>query len=96
LQLQGLNGEYLPMLARAKTISNKPKLVLFLGSNIGNVPLKKAGDFCSRLRQQLSPGDLVLTGFDLKKDPRIVLAAYNDKSGYTRSFNLNLLHTDQR
>jgi dimethylhistidine N-methyltransferase len=91
LQLEGLNGEYLPMLEKAKTISNKPKLVLFLGSNIGNVPLEKAGDFCCRLRQQLSSGDLVLTGFDLKKDPRIVLAAYNDKSAYTRSFNLNLL-----
>jgi dimethylhistidine N-methyltransferase len=91
LQLQALNGEYLQMLEKAKTISGKTKVVLFLGGNIGNVPLEKAGQFCNRLRQQLSSGDLVLTGFDLKKDPRVVLAAYNDKSGYTRSFNLNLL-----
>jgi len=91
LQLHGLNGEYLQMLEKAKAASDKTKVVLFLGGNIGNVPLEKAGVFCNRLRQQLSPGDLVLTGFDLKKDPRVVLAAYNDKSGYTRCFNLNLL-----
>lgn len=91
LQLQGLNGEYLQMLEKAKTLSDKTKVVLFLGGNIGNVPLEKAGEFCKRLRKHLLPGDIVLTGFDLKKDPRLVLAAYNDKSGYTRNFNLNLL-----
>jgi uncharacterized SAM-dependent methyltransferase len=35
---------------------------------------------------------MVLMGFDLKKDPAVVLAAYNDKQGYTSMFNLNLLH----
>ncbi len=91
LQLHGLNGEYLQMLEKAKTDSHKTKVVLFLGGNIGNVPLEKAGQFCKQLRKHLSSGDLLLTGFDLKKDPRLVLAAYNDKSGYTRNFNLNLL-----
>ena len=79
------------MLEKATTLSNKMKVVLFLGSNIGNVPLDKAAHFCKSLRKYLAPADLVLIGFDLKKDPHVVLAAYNDKSGYTRNFNLNLL-----
>jgi L-histidine N-alpha-methyltransferase len=91
LQLQGLNGEYFKMLEKAKTLSDKIKVVLFLGSNIGNVPLEKAGEFSTSLRQHLKPGDLVLIGFDLKKDPKTILDAYNDNSGFTRDFNLNLL-----
>lgn len=92
LQLHGLNGEYFDMLQKAKTLSDKIKVVLFLGGNIGNVPFEKAGDFCKGMRQHLQPGDLVLIGFDLKKNPIKILDAYNDKSGYTRDFNLNLLY----
>jgi L-histidine N-alpha-methyltransferase len=92
LQLVGLNGEYFEMLQKVKTLSDKIKVVLFLGGNIGNVPMDRAGEFCKLMRNHLVPGDLVLTGFDLKKDPVKILNAYNDKSGYTRNFNLNLLH----
>lgn len=91
LKLQGLNGEYFKMLEKAKTLSDKIKVVLFLGSNIGNVPLEKAGEFSRSLRDHLKPGDLALIGFDLKKDPKTILDAYNDRSGFTRDFNLNLL-----
>lgn len=92
LQMHGLNGEYFDMLEKAKTLSDKIKVVLFLGGNIGNVPFEKAGEFCKSMRHHLMPGDLVLTGFDLKKNPIKVLDAYNDKTGYTRDFNLNLLN----
>jgi dimethylhistidine N-methyltransferase len=91
LHLKGLNGEYFDMLEQANLLSNKPKVVLFLGSNIGNVPLDEANKFCSSLRSYLSKGDLVLIGFDLKKHPQVILDAYDDKSGYTRDFNFNLL-----
>jgi L-histidine Nalpha-methyltransferase len=91
IKMHGLNGEYFAMLEKAKTISDKIKVVLFLGGNIGNVPLSQATDFCNQLRSHLSPGDLVLIGFDLKKNPQLILNAYNDKAGYTREFNLNLL-----
>jgi L-histidine N-alpha-methyltransferase len=91
LQMHGLNGEYFDMLEKAKTLSDKIKVVLFLGGNIGNVPFEKAGEFCKSLRSHLMAGDLVLTGFDLKKNPIKILDAYNDKTGYTRDFNLNLL-----
>jgi L-histidine Nalpha-methyltransferase len=91
LSIHGLNGEYLTMLTSAKKISDRIKLVLFLGSNIGNMSKDEIPAFCRELRSQLSAGDMVLIGIDLVKNPRQVLAAYNDKKGYTRKFNLNLL-----
>lgn len=96
LQMTGLNGEYLEMLERATTISNKRKVILFLGSNIGNMPITEAESFCEELRNHLSPNDLLLIGFDLKKNPKTVLAAYNDKEGITKQFNLNLLERINR
>ncbi|HTE00842.1 MAG TPA: L-histidine N(alpha)-methyltransferase [Mucilaginibacter sp.] len=91
LKVRGLNGEYFDMLKQAASASDKRKVVLFLGSNIGNMPVDKATDFCKELRNHLSPGDMVLIGMDLKKNPKTVLAAYNDKGGITKRFNLNLL-----
>jgi L-histidine N-alpha-methyltransferase len=66
-------------------------VVLFLGSTIGNFPDEDARAFLSELSGSLRRGDLVLIGFDLKKDPAILNRAYNDKAGITREFNLNLL-----
>jgi len=91
LKVHGLNGEYFDMLEELKDISGRNKLVLFLGASIGNIPLENTVDFFRELRTHLAPGDLILTGFDLKKDPRIILAAYDDDAGITRRFNLNLL-----
>lgn len=92
LNIQGLNGEYFNMLTKAKTLSDRIKVVLFLGSNIGNIPLEGATHFCRQLRDNLVPGDLMLIGFDLQKDAQTILNAYNDRDGFTRQFNLNLLH----
>ena len=91
LQVHGLNGEYLAMLDQLKGISSRNKVVLFLGSSIGNIPLEETPAFFRELKAHLIPGDLVLTGFDLKKDPALVLAAYDDRNGITKRFNLNLL-----
>lgn len=96
LKFKGLNGEYFEMLRKAATLSNKRKVVLFLGSNIGNMPVEAAENFCAELRKHLSPGDMVLIGFDLKKNPKVVLDAYNDKGGITKQFNLNLLNRINR
>ncbi len=96
LQITGLNGEYFDMLKKAASISIKRKVVLFLGSNIGNMPVQEAGQFCMELRNHLSAGDMVLMGADLKKNPSTVLAAYNDKQGITKRFNLNLLERINR
>jgi L-histidine N-alpha-methyltransferase len=95
LQITGLNGEYFDMLKEAES-SKRRKVVLFLGSNVGNMPINEATDFCKEVRRHLSPGDSLLIGVDLKKDPKTVLAAYNDKEGITKKFNLNLLERINR
>ena len=96
LNMHGLNGEYFEMLSKAASLSVRRKVVLFLGSNIGNMPVNEAADFCRQLRSHLAPGDMALIGFDLKKSPKTILAAYNDKGGITKRFNLNLLERINR
>lgn len=91
LQVHGLNGEYFEMLKEANVISSKRKLVLMLGGNIGNETPENAVIFCKQIRASLNKGDLVLVGFDLKKNPKTILSAYHDAAGFTRDFNLNLL-----
>lgn len=91
LTIHGFAGEYFQMLPLAHQVSSNKKLVLFLGANIGNFKFHEMPAFLQNLRSLLSTGDMVLIGFDLKKNPNKILAAYNDKKGYTRDFNLNLL-----
>ncbi|MEP6806916.1 MAG: L-histidine N(alpha)-methyltransferase [Flavobacterium sp.] len=91
LNITCLEGEYFKMLEKAADLSSRRKVVLFLGSNIGNMEKEEALSFCRGLNTYLSPGDIVLMGFDLKKNPQIILDAYNDKAGITAAFNLNLL-----
>jgi len=91
LKIEGMNGEYFKMLKEASEMSDKRKVVLFLGSNIGNMTLQESEAFCLELRSHLNPGDMVLIGADLKKNPKTILAAYNDAEGITKQFNLNLL-----
>ncbi len=96
IKIEGLNGEYFDMLRKAAAISNKRKVVMFLGSNIGNMPVADAQGFCKELRNNLSEGDMLLIGVDLKKNPATVLAAYNDSEGITKRFNINLLERMNR
>lgn len=91
-----LHGEYLDMLREAAERSNRRKVILFLGSNIGNMELEEAHGFCRLVNRQLNVGDTMLIGFDLQKNPHTVLAAYNDKEGLTAAFNLNLLERINR
>jgi L-histidine N-alpha-methyltransferase len=67
------------------------KLVLFLGSSIGNFELIEAKSFLRSIREKLHKNDFLLVGFDLQKDDSVLNAAYNDKAGITAKFNLNLL-----
>jgi L-histidine N-alpha-methyltransferase len=68
-----------------------PILLVWLGSSIGNYEPEAAKEFLGGLRHQLSTGDNLLLGVDLIKDREILEAAYNDRSGVTAAFNLNLL-----
>ena len=91
IHVQGLNGEYMEKMHQVNTFSPNRKIVLFMGANIGNMNVTQATQFCRQLHDHLQPGDLLLIGFDLRKHPRTILDAYNDRQGITRAFNLNLL-----
>jgi L-histidine N-alpha-methyltransferase len=88
-----LQYSYLDGIARAAIHSGprQPWLVLFLGSTIGNFEPSRALEFLRDLREWLLPGDTLLIGADLVKDRDRMLLAYNDPTGVTAAFNLNLL-----
>lgn len=91
LNVHGVVGDYFDGLQYIKHQSNNPALVLFLGSNIGNFDRSQNQGFLRKLWNSLQHGDHALIGFDLKKDIATLTRAYNDSSGFTRDFNLNLL-----
>lgn len=84
-------GDYFYILEQLRA-STLPKVVLFLGSNMGNMTDAISHKFFKNLSQHLSPGDCLVLGVDLKKSKSIILPAYNDSRGLTKAFNLNLLH----
>jgi dimethylhistidine N-methyltransferase len=90
VKVKTLQGDYFSVLGDIKHNSVR-KVILFLGSNIGNMLDQNAGRFIIQLAAQLNAGDKLLLGVDLKKDPAIILPAYNDAQGITSAFNLNLL-----
>jgi len=83
-------GEYFSILNRLKE-NKKAKVILFLGSNLGNLTDDQSADFIHALGEALNKNDKILLGLDLIKSRQIVLPAYNDKGGVTANFNLNLL-----
>lgn len=67
------------------------RLALYIGSSIGNFAPADAVELLSWLRSQLFPGDTLLLGTDMVKNPASLLAAYNDTAGVTADFNKNIL-----
>jgi len=72
------------------TIPNN-KIILFLGSSLGNFKPKDAIIFLRNIREKVNKEDSLLIGFDLQKKKNILEAAYNDVEGITAKFNLNIL-----
>lgn len=72
------------------------RLVAFLGGTIGNFPPEKRSLFLRELAMSLHPGDALLLGADLVKDPDRLVAAYDDITGVTAEFNRNVLHVLNR
>ena len=73
------------------TDAARRQVAMFLGSNIGNLSFEESVRLLSSIRSRLAPGDLLLLGVDLEKDPATILRAYDDAGGITAQFNLNLL-----
>lgn len=91
LSIQSIHSEYMEALNRLKENTSVKKVILFLGSTIGNFTFREALRFLSDLNDSLNPDDLVMIGFDIKKDPDVIRNAYNDSRGITAKFNFNLL-----
>lgn len=84
------HGDYFGILDSFKD-SHHPKVVLFLGSNIGNMNDNIASKFIYNLGKSLSAGDKLLIGADQIKSEEIIKPAYDDEQGITAKFNFNLL-----
>lgn len=94
LTLNPMQGDYFNVMPTLN--GTFPKVVLFLGSNLGNLNDKEAAWFLQKLAENLNSGDVLVLGLDLIKSKDIVLPAYNDAQGITRAFNLNLLERINR
>lgn len=91
ISLLPIHSDYFHGLKRMSHDSKRRNLVLFLGSSIGNYTMDDAQVFLQKTRGNLNKHDYMCIGFDLKKNPEILLRAYDDSHGITRAFNLNLL-----
>lgn len=92
LDIQPENAEYFQALKNIRAKSRNPKVVLFIGSSIGNFLQERTVAFLDGLYAELNAGDKALIGFDLQKNPKTILRAYNDSAGITKSFNINILN----
>jgi dimethylhistidine N-methyltransferase len=90
LAITGIAAEYNEGIT-ALPAHEGPRLILFLGSNIGNFERHEATGFLNRIRALMTPCDRILIGVDLVKDRKILHAAYNDAAGVTARFNKNLI-----
>lgn len=95
VSVKAMQGDYFEVLDSLKK-SKQPKIILFLGSNIGNMTDDLAAKFIYKLGANLQKGDKLVLGVDLIKSKEIVLPAYNDEKGITADFNLNLLERINR
>ncbi|WP_420398715.1 L-histidine N(alpha)-methyltransferase [Flagellimonas sp.] len=91
VEINTLQGTYFDTLRDIDKVNGRKKVILFLGSNIGNLLHEPAIEFLKNLRDSVNDGDLILMGFDQKKNPQTILDAYNDKTGITEAFNKNIL-----
>lgn len=91
LEILAVAGEYHEGLRHLTSWGDRSKLILWLGSNIGNFERTEAARFLRRVRETMSSTDRLLVGIDLRKDRSVLEAAYDDSRGVTAEFNRNIL-----
>ena len=90
IKIKPETGDYFKVLERIDQVG-QPRLLLFLGANIGNYSPTEAQELIRLFHSHMHLGDNLLIGFDIQKNPNTIALAYNDPAGITRNFNLNLL-----
>ncbi|MDA3821195.1 MAG: L-histidine N(alpha)-methyltransferase [Bacteroidales bacterium] len=96
IRIEEKNGDYFEMIGELSSEYTNRKIVMFLGSNLGNYNIEESISFLSKLSSMMTKNDKLFMGLDLKKDPDVIRNAYDDPNGYTSSFNLNLLERFNR
>jgi L-histidine N-alpha-methyltransferase len=96
LRVHGVIGDFQRHLERVPRRSSTPRLVALLGGTIGNFPPGTRRALLRDIGALLGPGDRLLLGTDLVKDPSVIEAAYDDAAGVTGEFNRNVLHVMNR
>lgn len=91
LEILAIAAEYREGLRRLARETNRPKLILWLGSNVGNLYRQEACEFLQSMRRLMAPHDRLLVGIDLRKERDVLERAYDDSRGVTARFNMNLL-----
>jgi len=91
LNVHAIAGEYEAGLRWLEEAAPSPRLILWLGSSVGNLDRGSAAEFLSQVARSLGPQDRLLLGVDLRKSSRVLERAYDDDAGVTARFNLNLL-----
>lgn len=80
-----------PFALPAAPVGTRRTVCYFPGSTIGNLTEGEAVRFLHRVRELVGDDGGLLLGFDLRKDPAVLVPAYNDAAGVTAAFNRNLL-----
>ncbi|WP_348918727.1 L-histidine N(alpha)-methyltransferase [Adonisia turfae] len=97
LRIHGMIGTYEPALNALPAANLATRMVMFIGSTLGNLSPNDCEQFLQLVSGALEPGQFFLLGLDLQKDIGTVEAAYNDAQGITAMFNLNMLqHLNHR
>jgi L-histidine Nalpha-methyltransferase len=97
LNVCGVAGTYECALAQLPPRVIQNRMLIFLGSTMGNLDDRSCDLFLSQVQQALQPGEFFLLGVDLQKPIDVLEAAYNDARGITAAFNLNVLsHLNHR
>lgn len=95
-KVQAKQGTYFEVLSELDKYRSRKKVILFLGSNIGNLLHKNAIKFLKKIKNNMHKDDVLFLGFDQKKHPQTILNAYNDDTKITEQFNKNILRRINR
>jgi len=90
IQVTGIVADFMHQFEKLPKVPNR--LFCFLGSTIGNLKPAERESFMKKLGLEMKPGDHLLLGLDMVKDPRVLHRAYNDSQEVTAAFNKNILN----
>jgi L-histidine N-alpha-methyltransferase len=96
LSIHPLVADFMDSFTLPAPVKNLPRVGYFAGSTIGNMTVPVGVEFLRSIARTLGEDSHLLVGIDRIKDPKRLIAAYDDAQGITARFNLNLIHRINR